>query len=53
MCLTSFSVLMARYKLSGDGGKRVKAVPAAGWGPVLISEGCTHHRQCNDIGTVR
>ena len=53
--LTSFSILFARYKgslpmqlagaaaLSGlqDGDK------------VLIAEGCTHHRQCNDIGTVK
>ena len=53
--LTSFSILMARYKgfldtaLSGvsmietlkDGDK------------VLIAEGCTHHRQCRDIGTVK
>ena len=53
--MTSFSILFARYKgeletlvkgasmLSGlnDGDK------------VLISEGCTHHRQCNDIGTVK
>ncbi len=53
--MTSFSILMARYKgnlktvvegaytldLLEDGAK------------VLISEGCTHHRQCDDIGTVK
>ncbi|MBS6194371.1 MAG: [FeFe] hydrogenase H-cluster maturation GTPase HydF [Clostridiales bacterium] len=53
--LTSFSILFARYKgelqplLSG-----VKAVEQLkDRDRVLISEGCTHHRQCNDIGTVK
>lgn len=53
--LTSFSILMARYK--GDlktvvQGARVLDVLQDG-DMVLISEGCTHHRQCNDIGTVK
>ncbi|MCD8299984.1 MAG: [FeFe] hydrogenase H-cluster maturation GTPase HydF [Clostridiales bacterium] len=53
--LTSFSILMARYKgfLSAavDG---VCAVDKLEDGDkVLISEGCTHHRQCDDIGTVK
>lgn len=53
--LTSFSILFARYKgellplLEG-----VNAVSSLNDGDkVLISEGCTHHRQCNDIGTVK
>lgn len=53
--LTSFSILMARYK--GDLPTLVegaKALAALKEGDrVLISEGCTHHRQCNDIGTVK
>jgi [FeFe] hydrogenase H-cluster maturation GTPase HydF len=53
--LTSFSILMARYK--GDlptlvGGVRAMELLQDG-DKVLISEGCTHHRQCNDIGTVK
>ena len=53
--LTSFSLLMARYK----GDLRTLAEGAAALGAltgesrVLISEGCTHHRQCEDIGTVK
>ena len=53
--LTSFSILMARYK-----GNLKNAVKSASeldglldGDTVLISEGCTHHRQCNDIGTVK
>ena len=53
--LTSFSILMARYK-----GLLDTAVPGAAaidslqdGDKVLISEGCTHHRQCEDIGTVK
>ena len=53
--LTSFSILMARYK-----GLLEMAVHGAGairdlqdGDTVLISEGCTHHRQCEDIGTVK
>lgn len=51
--LTSFSILMARYK-----GSLESAVKGAGkmkslndGDTILISEGCTHHRQCGDIGT--
>ena len=53
--LTSFSILFVRYK-----GDLTAAVHGAAQldnlndgDTVLISEGCTHHRQCNDIGTVR
>ncbi len=53
--LTSFSILLARYK-----GNLLNAVKNASTldklcdnDCVLISEGCTHHRQCNDIGTVK
>ena len=53
--LTSFSILMARYK-----GILECAAPGAGaiisiqdGDRILVSEGCTHHRQCEDIGTVR
>ena len=53
--LTSFSILMARYK--GDLRELVKGFAALrtlrDGDRVLISEGCTHHRQCNDIGTVK
>ncbi|MCD7741242.1 MAG: [FeFe] hydrogenase H-cluster maturation GTPase HydF [Ruminococcus sp.] len=53
--LTSFSILMARYKGSLEGA--VKGAAAIGTlkdgDKVLISEGCTHHRQCDDIGTVK
>ncbi len=53
--LTSFSILMARYK-----GQLAGAVQGAtaidklqDGDSVLISEGCTHHRQCDDIGSVK
>lgn len=53
--LTSFSILFARYKgvlkyaING-----VKALHTLNNGDkILISEGCTHHRQCDDIGTVK
>jgi [FeFe] hydrogenase H-cluster maturation GTPase HydF len=53
--LTSFSILMARYK-----GLLDSAVPGArtldrlqNGDRVLIAEGCTHHRQCDDIGSVK
>ena len=53
--LTSFSVLMAKYK-----GLLDAAAPGAAaieqlrdGDTVLIAEGCTHHRQCDDIGTVK
>lgn len=55
VALTSFSILFARYK----GDLREAARGAAqldrlkDGDRVLISEGCTHHRQCEDIGTVK
>ena len=51
--LTSFSILMARYKGFLDCAlKGVKKIDDLKDGDiVLISEGCTHHRQCGDIGT--
>ena len=53
--LTSFSVLFARQK--GDLDEYVKGLKAIGnlkdGDTVLVAEGCTHHRQCNDIGTVK
>ncbi len=53
--LTSFSILMARYKgLLDEAVKGVAAIAGLKDGDrVLISEGCTHHRQCNDIGSVK
>ena len=53
--LTSFSILMARYKgLLREAVKGASAVSSLKDGDkVLISEGCTHHRQCGDIGTVK
>lgn len=53
--LTSFSILFARYK--GNLEELVKGSEVLSnltdSSRVLISEGCTHHRQCNDIGTVK
>ena len=53
--LTSFSILMARYKgalvNSINGVKALDSIQNND--VVLISEGCTHHRQCDDIGTVK
>lgn len=53
--LTSFSVLFARQK--GDLAEYVRGIRAiAGLkdgDTVLVAEGCTHHRQCNDIGSVK
>ena len=53
--LTSFSILMARYKgLLDDAVRGVSAIDSLKDGDrVLIAEGCTHHRQCGDIGTVK
>ena len=53
--LTSFSILMARYKgFLNEALKGAEAIKALKDGAeVLISEGCTHHRQCEDIGTVK
>lgn len=53
--LTSFSILMARYKgflSTAVEGVRILETLQDG-DKVLISEGCTHHRQCGDIGTVK
>ena len=53
--LTSFSILFARYKGElrqlAEGARALSALKDGD--RVLISEGCTHHRQCNDIGTVK
>ncbi len=51
--LTSFSILFSRYKGYLEGAVRgVRALERLSDGAkVLISEGCTHHRQCGDIGT--
>lgn len=53
--LTSFSILFARYKGSlptlVQGAAQLAKLQDED--PVLISEGCTHHRQCGDIGTVK
>ena len=55
MLLTSFSILFARYK--GELDEAVRGAAALDrlkdGDVVLISEGCTHHRQCGDIGTVK
>ena len=53
--LTSFSILMARYKGFLDaavkGAEAIDRLTSSS--RVLVSEGCTHHRQCEDIGTVK
>lgn len=53
--LTSFSILMARYKgffdIAIEGSKKIDNLKDGD--TLLISEGCTHHRQCDDIGTVK
>ena len=53
--LTSFSILFARYKgnlrQNVEGAKKLDSLSDGD--KILISEGCTHHRQCNDIGTVK
>jgi len=53
--LTSFSILMARYKgvleYAVQGAKVLDSIKDND--KILISEGCTHHRQCDDIGTVK
>ena len=53
--LTSFSILFARYKgdLATVIGGAAKLDRLKDGDRVLISEGCTHHRQCQDIGTVK
>lgn len=53
--LTSFSILMARYKgflrLAVQGASSISQLKDGD--KILIAEGCTHHRQCADIGTVK
>lgn len=53
--LTSFSILMARFKgildQSLEGANMLDKLESGA--KILISEGCTHHRQCEDIGTVK
>ncbi|MBR2992206.1 MAG: [Clostridiales bacterium] len=53
--LTSFSILLARHKGFLEAAVRgVKAIETIEDGDtILISEGCTHHRQCEDIGTYK
>ena len=53
--LTSFSILFARYRGGLDTAvEGAKALAELQEGDtILISEGCTHHRQCDDIGTVK
>ena len=53
--LTSFSILFARYRgnLNQLAQGAAKLSQLRGGDNVLISEGCTHHRQCQDIGTVK
>ena len=53
--LTSFSILFARYKGNLIGAVRgaAKLDSLCDGDKILISEGCTHHRQCGDIGTVK
>lgn len=55
MELTSFSILFSRYK--GNLERQVAAVKVLDTikdgDKILIAEGCTHHRQCDDIGTVK
>lgn len=53
--LTSFSILMARYKGFLDTAVKGADVidKLQNGDKILISEGCTHHRQCEDIGTVK
>lgn len=53
--LTSFSILFARFKGNLETAVRgaLTLDKLSDNDTVLISEGCTHHRQCNDIGTVK
>lgn len=55
MPLTSFSILFAKYKgILDEAVKAVSVIEKLRDGDkILIAEGCTHHRQCNDIGTVK
>ena len=53
--LTSFSIIMARYKgfldTALDGAEKLDSLEHGD--KILVCEGCTHHRQCEDIGTVK
>ena len=53
--LTSFSILMARYKgdldIQIEGARTIDQLKEGS--RILICEGCTHHRQCDDIGTIK
>ncbi len=53
--LTSFSIIFARYKgeleILSEGAQKLKGLKAGD--KVLIAEGCTHKRQCGDIGSVK
>lgn len=53
--LTSFSILLARFKgeleQQVEGAKALETLEEGDH--ILIAEGCTHHRQCDDIGTVK
>ena len=53
--LTSFSILMARYKgdlkAAVEGAVQIENIKEGD--KILVAEGCTHHRQCGDIGTVK
>lgn len=53
--LTSFSILFAKYKgILDEAVKAVSVIEKLSDGDkILVAEGCTHHRQCNDIGTVK
>lgn len=53
--LTSFSILFARYKgsLQAQVHGAAQLDKLQDGDKILISEGCTHHRQCNDIGAVK
>lgn len=55
MVLTSFSILFARYKgLLETAVRGVEQLDSLSDGDrILIAEGCSHHRQCEDIGTVK
>lgn len=56
-CLTSFSILMARFKGQLDGAvkaaHKLDEFDKDSHPKILLAEGCTHHRQCDDIGTVK
>ena len=53
--ITSFSIIMARYKgdlsWQAEGARAIETLDRGA--KILVSEGCTHHRMCKDIGTVK